>query len=101
MPPSLKKKKQPQKKDNWSFKQVIFVAIVFSVVKVDVIVLAAYQWEVSESFFLSTLVSNHLAFKVYVAVELLIKNTYLISCLQGIFVPSVTNATMMMTMRVR
>lgn len=100
MPPSLKKKKkQPQEKDNWSFKQVIFVAIVFSVIKVDV--LAAYQWEVSESFFLSTLVSNHLAFKVYVAVELLIKNTYLISCLQGIFVPSVTNAMMMMTMRVR
>lgn len=77
------------------------MAIVFSVVKVDVIVLAAYQWEVSESFFLSTLLSIHLAFKVYVAVELLIKNTDLVSCLQGIFVPSVTNATMMMTMRVR
>lgn len=41
MPPLLGKKNKPTRKDNWSFKQVVFVATVFSVVKVAAIVLAA------------------------------------------------------------
>lgn len=53
---------------------------------------------VSETCFLSPLVSNHLAFKVCVAAELLIQTT---SRLQEIFVLSVTNAMMMTTMRAR